>query len=92
MIKKMYSVYYGSGSYFSANIREIEVVRETEHNIWTEEQGQEKKNSSDTKHFNSWDDAHAFLLKNAETITDGLAASLKSASEELAKVKKMVSP
>lgn len=92
MKKKMYVVSGCDNSYFSATISDRNVIRETEHNIWSEERGQEKKNCSMRRHFESWEDAHAYLLGRASGIVKNIRGSLESAEEELEKVKLMVKP
>ena len=91
MKKKMYVVSQYS-SYFSATIRVREVIRETDHNIWTEKYGQEKKNTTMKRHFESWNEAHTYLLKRGSEIVRVQRGSLESAEEELEKVKLMESP
>ena len=54
-----------SGYSWRFEIDVLEITRESDHSIWFKrENGEymERKNTSENKHFDSWEDAHSYLL------------------------------
>tara|TARA_R100001530_G_scaffold13727_7_gene12587 strand:+ start:4882 stop:5085 length:204 start_codon:yes stop_codon:yes gene_type:complete len=60
---------FKTGSYHDQKIEEIEIERETGTSIWIDGRRLNKRSGYEN-YFDTWDDAHAFLLKNATLALD----------------------
>jgi hypothetical protein len=85
-MKKYYRVYN-----FGTEISEIEIIKETEHTIWYKSKSgserQERKNTSDTKHFETFKEAKEYLINKYSDRIEYYENQLKIAIETLEKIK-----
>ncbi len=72
------------------------VVRETKHRIWfisswrgKDSERSENKRSTDQNWFDTWEDAHAFLVEKAQQKVENLRLQLERAKGELGQIKGM---
>ncbi len=80
---------------WSDAIRETEVVRETDHFMFVMRNGKEyreKKNTGYYKAFDSWEQAHEYLVQRTQASIDGLREQVTSESARLAKIVSMTKP
>ena len=72
-------------------IEEIDVERETDSSVWINGR-RSAKNSSWHKYWDSWEEAHAFLLEKAEKSLQSARRSLERAQGEYGNIKGMKAP
>jgi hypothetical protein len=75
-----------------ARIEAIEVVRETEKTVTIDNTGHESRESKRSEFqnwFDTWEDAHAFLLTIQQLEVTALRLKLESANETLGRIKGM---
>lgn len=77
-----------------ATIEEIEITRETEVSVFYKSPGCrtelcERKSTDGHKWFNSWDEAHAYLMGEAERSVNHYRRMLETAKSHLGNVKGM---
>lgn len=82
---------YLTEHYSNPRIIEVEVEKETESSVWV--RGSRSAKLTDNRgYFDSWEDAHAFLLKNAEAKVEQARISLAYYNGKLGNVKGMKKP
>ncbi len=84
-------VKYRTGGYGKNLIEKIEVDRETEINVWIDGR-RHAKDSLWHKYWDSWEDAHTFLLEKATRSLEGARRSLERAQSEHGNIKGMKAP
>ena len=70
-------------------IEKIEIERETDASVWVDGRRFGKKTSYDS-FFDTWKDAHEFLLRNAERTVVSLERRLEYANERISEIKALV--
>lgn len=81
-------VKYRTSGFGKNPIEKIEVERETDSSVWIKGR-RSVKDSSWLKYFDSWEDAHSFLLQKAEKNLISARRSLERAQGEHGNIKGM---
>ena len=68
-------------------IEMVEVMRESEHSVWLRGGKRQKKHSSWRSYFDSWEEAHGYILERAERKVNSIKLRLNSAQGELGNIK-----
>ena len=79
---------YRTGGFGNKLIEKVEVERETEVSVWINGR-RNAKDSSWYKYFNSWNEAHSFLIEKAESDVEAATNRLRRASANLQKIKSL---
>jgi hypothetical protein len=83
---------------FESPIEEVEVVKETKKSVWVKREGWAKgtesidrchKRASWHNYFDTWEEAHAFLMDKAQREVDSLRRQLELAKGKLGNIKGM---
>lgn len=78
---------YRATAGFAGRIKKVVVLRETSISIWTEHNRRESKCSSYYNYFDSFEEAKAFLVEQAEINIQSARNNLQSAQGRLGNVK-----
>lgn len=76
---------------YGSRIIEVEVERETESSVWVKGRRHNKRSEYEN-YWDSWEDAHSFLLQNAERWVEGARLRLERAKGEYGQIKGMKKP
>jgi hypothetical protein len=79
-------------SSWSRTIDPVTVVKFTDGTVWTSQNSRHKRRSSHENWFQSWDEAHAFLLSEAEEMVRLDKTRLMRSEGKLEEIKAMVRP
>jgi hypothetical protein len=85
---------YRTSRWNPAKIEEIEITRETEVSVFYKSPGSrtescERKSADSHRWFNSWEEAHAYLVGEAERSVNNCRRMLETANGHLGNVKGM---
>lgn len=73
-------------------IKAVEIERETEHTVTLLDGRRENKVTTWDKYFDSWSEAHAFLMAKAEEKVEAAREKLQRARDVLGNIKGMKKP
>lgn len=79
-------------STWSETIQPVTVVKFTDSTVWTSQTTRHKRRGSYENWFQSWDEAYAFILNEAEEAVRLARERLSRTENKLAKIKMMVRP
>lgn len=73
---------------YAQKIEKVEIERETESSVWING-SRLSKHSRYSAFFNTWEEAHAFILDKAERRVAAYARNLESATKSLKEIQSM---
>jgi len=84
--------YYIDKWSWKTDIKEVEVIKESEHSVWLNKKHHELKETREHKYCETWDEAYGLLLKLVTDNRNSLVAELEEAQSNFKKVSAMKKP